>query len=73
VLRRDPTWTQALEIKAYDLLKLGKPAEALDSLNQVRDFTGNRGGGRARWPPPYITLLRRTSLRCKWYSRPRLG
>ena len=37
VLKKDPAWTEALEIRAYDLLKLGRPAEALDSLNQVRD------------------------------------
>jgi len=38
VLSRDRAWTEALEIRAYDLLKLGKPAEALDSLNRVRDY-----------------------------------
>jgi len=37
VLKKDPASTQALEIRGYDLLKLGKPAEALNSLHQVRD------------------------------------
>jgi predicted Zn-dependent protease len=37
VLKKDPAWTDALALRAYDLLKLGKPVEALDSLNLVRD------------------------------------
>jgi adenylate cyclase len=37
VLTKDPEWTDALGIRAYDLLKLGRPAEALASLNQARD------------------------------------
>jgi adenylate cyclase len=37
VLRKDPTWTEAFEVTAYDLLKLGRPAEALDALNQISD------------------------------------
>jgi tetratricopeptide (TPR) repeat protein len=37
VLKKDPEWTGALSTRAFDLLKLGRPAEALDALNQVRD------------------------------------
>jgi adenylate cyclase len=37
VLKKDPTWNEALEVRAYDLLKLGRPAEAIDALNQIRD------------------------------------
>ena len=37
VLKKDPAWNEGLEVKAYDLLKLGRPAEALDALNQIRD------------------------------------
>jgi len=37
VLKKDPAATEAFSLKAYDLLKLGRPAEALDSLNQIRD------------------------------------
>jgi TolB-like protein len=37
VLKKDPERTEALALRAYDQLKLGKPAEALNSLNLVRD------------------------------------
>ena len=37
VLKKNPAWIEALEVRAYDLLKLGRPAEALDVLKQVRD------------------------------------
>jgi tetratricopeptide (TPR) repeat protein len=37
VLKRDPDDTSALSVKAYDLLKLGKPREALTAANTVRD------------------------------------
>jgi adenylate cyclase len=37
VLKRDPDETGALAVKAYDLLKLGRPQEALAAINLVRD------------------------------------
>ena len=37
VLARDPAHTDAYALKAYDLLKLGKPQEALVAENVVRD------------------------------------
>ena len=37
VLKRDPEYTDALADKAYDLLKLGRPQEALTAVNEVLD------------------------------------
>jgi tetratricopeptide (TPR) repeat protein len=36
VLKRDPDYTDAYAVKAYDLLKLGKPQEAQVAMNVVR-------------------------------------
>ena len=37
VLKKHPAWNEALEVRAYDLLKLGRPTEALDALKQIHD------------------------------------
>jgi hypothetical protein len=37
VLKKDPAWNEALEVRAYDLLNLGRPGEALDALKQIQD------------------------------------
>jgi class 3 adenylate cyclase/tetratricopeptide (TPR) repeat protein len=43
VLKRNPEETDALAVKAYDLLKLGRPREALAAVSVVRDR-------RDQWP-----------------------
>ena len=43
VLKRDPTYVEAMSVKAYNLLKLGRPEEALVAMNRVRDYRDLQG------------------------------